>query len=251
MKNKVIYVVLATIIIGTFLYKHDSSPISKLIFNDVDESISLEDRYFYKWKDKSWLTLGDSITRANGYQSRVKVMLGFSRVDNRGVNGQTMAHQSKNKSTYEVGQTIDYGKYDLVTIFTGTNDFRYNKRLGNVQVVGSSGFDENTFTGSYQLLIEHILSSNPKIDLVLITPPQRVHDGYDVNFTNKVGSKLIYYVNTIKVLGQMYSIPVLDLYSESGITKETMDVFTRDGLHPNETGYERISEKMYRFLLGI
>lgn len=95
------------------------------------------------------------------------------------------------------------------------------------------------------------MSSNPSIDLVLITPPQRIRDGYDIDFTNEVGSKLIDYVNVIKSLGEMYSLPVLDLYSEGGISKKNISTFTRDGLHPNDVGYDRISDKMYRFLLSI
>lgn len=251
MKKKTIYLLLVTVIICITLYKlvdlNNSSP----VFSDTEGKTSLESMYFNKWKGKSWITLGDSITRANEYQDKLKNILGFSRIDNMGKNGQTMAYQSKNNSTYIVGKTIDYKSYDLVTIFIGTNDFRYNKKLGEIKESGSVNFDEATFTGGYQLLIEKILTSNPGIDLVLITPPQRIRDGYDINFTNEVGSKLIDYVDVIKSLGEMYSIPVLDLYSEGGISKENMNIFTRDGLHPNDEGYERISEKMYRFLLNI
>ncbi|HFL2397072.1 TPA: SGNH/GDSL hydrolase family protein [Clostridioides difficile] len=224
---------------------------SSSVFSDTQNNTSLESTYFNKWKGKSWITLGDSITRANGYQDKLKNILGFSRIDNMGENGQTMVSQSKTKSTYTLGKTIDYKVYDLATIFIGTNDFRYNKKLGKIKASGSIRFDETTFTGSYQLLIEKILSSNPSIDLVLITPPQRIRDGYDIDFTNEVGSKLIDYVNVIKSLGEMYSLPVLDLYSEGGISKKNISTFTRDGLHPNDVGYDRISDKMYRFLLSI
>jgi lysophospholipase L1-like esterase len=251
MKKSTTCLLLVTVIICITLYKLVDLNNSSLVFSDTQNNTSLELMYFNKWKGKSWITLGDSITRANGYQDKLKNTLGFSRIDNMGKNGQTMAYQSENKSTYTIGKTIDYKAYDLATIFIGTNDFRYNKKLGEIKASGSVKFDETTFTGSYQLLIEKILSSNPSIDLVLITPPQRIRDGYDINFTNEVGSKLIDYVDVIKSLGEMYSIPVLDLYSEGGISKDNMNTFTRDGLHPNDVGYERISEKMYRFLLNI
>lgn len=210
------------------------------------DSNKCDNVYFDKWNEKTWLTLGDSITKANGYQPIVKEKLGFANVDNKGLNGQTMAYQNTNKSTYSIGKEIDYKNYDLVTIFIGTNDFRYNKKLGKL-----GEYDEKTFIGGYEMLIEKILSSNPYIDLVLITPMQRTKDGYDINFTNKVGSKLIDYVNGIKDLGEKYSLPVLDLYSISGINTQTMNVYTRDNLHPNKNGYKRIAEKMYRFLLNI
>ena len=212
------------------------------------DSNKCDNVYFDKWNEKTWLTLGDSITKANGYQIIVKEKLGFSNVDNKGMNGQTMAYQKNNKSTYSIGKNINYKKYDLVTIFIGTNDFRYNKKLGKIK---ESNYDEMTFIGSYQMLIERILSSNPEVDLVLITPLQRTKDGYDINYINKAGNKLVDYVNGVKALGEKYSLPVLDLYSTSGFTSDTMDVYTRDDLHPNKKGYEKISEKIYRFLLNI
>ena len=101
------------------------------------------------------------------------------------------------------------------------------------------------------MLIEKILKSNKDIDLVLITPLQRSKDGYDINFTNEAGYKLIDYVNAIKDLGKKYSLPVLDLYSNSGFTNKTMSLYTRDNLHPNENGYKKIAQKMYSFLLNI
>lgn len=251
MKSKIIYLILPALIICIGIYNLFSSNNVSSAFNGTQNKLPLNDMYFNKWKGKSWITLGDSITKANGYQCKLKDILGFSKIDNIGENGHTMAYQPQNKSTYTVGKLVNYKEYDLATIFIGTNDFRYNKKLGKIKESGSNGFDKTTFTGAYQLLIETILSSNPYIDLVLITPPQRIHDGYDISFTNEAGSKLIDYVSVIKTLGEMYSLPVLDLYSEGGITKENMNTFTRDGLHPNEVGYERISEKMYRFLLDI
>ena len=97
------------------------------------------------------------------------------------------------------------------------------------------------------MLIKRNISSNPEVDLVLITPLQRTKDGYDINYINKAGNKLVDYVNGVKALGEKYSLPVLDLYSTSGFTSDTMDVYTRDDLHPNKKGYEKISEKIYRF----
>lgn len=212
------------------------------------DSEELKNIYNNRWSQKSWLTLGDSITKANGYQPIVKERLGFSKVDNKGINGQTMAYQKTNKSTYYIGKDINYKQYDLVTIFIGTNDFRYNKKLGKLS---NNEYDQATFIGAYQLLIEKILKSNKDIDLVLITPLQRSKDGYDINFTNEAGYKLIDYVNAIKDLGKKYSLPVLDLYSNSGFTNNTLSVYTRDNLHPNEKGYKIIAQKMYSFLLNL
>lgn len=247
-KNKVIISFLLLINLCFCLYLYKSNNILALSYN---ENKSIDEIYFDRWKEKSWLTLGDSITKPNIYQEKVKNYLDFSYVHNKGINGQTMAFQNKNTSTYDLGKNIDYTKYDLVTIFIGTNDFRYNKKLGNINNIGSNNFDKNTFTGGYQLLIEKILSCNPNVDLVLITPLQRNKDGYNTTFTNLVDCNLIDYVNVIKKLGEMYSLPVLDLYATSKINEFNLDIYTRDGLHPNKTGYDCISDQLFRFLLNI
>lgn len=246
-----IMIVLIIFILIISIYKVFSIDNSIESFSIKSERVSIEDLYLKKWNGKRWLTLGDSITKPGKYQNELENVLGFSSIDNRGINGQTMAYQTKNKSTYTVGKEIDYNKYDLVTIFIGTNDFRYEKNLGEIKDKGNSNLDEKTFIGSYQLLIEYILESNPNIQIVLITPLQRIRDGYNTEFVNKSGNKLIDYVESIKKIGQIYSIPVLDLYSESGITENNIELFTKDGLHPNDKGYSRISEKMFRFLLSI
>ena len=244
MINKRIIKILFFIFIICFIFYNP-------LINAQVKKVDIENEYLGKWNGKVWLTLGDSITKANGYQPIVKEKLGFSIVENKGINGQTMAKQKTNQSTYSIGKNIDYKEYDLVTIFIGTNDYRYNKRIGEIEENNKKIYNESTFIGSYQMLIERILMSNPYIDIVLITPLQRTKDGFDINHKNEVNSKLIDYVDAIKSLGQKYSLPVLDLYSTSGFTKQTMSIYTRDNLHPNKIGYEKIAEKIWRFLLNI
>ena len=201
------------------------------------------------YEDKTWLTLGDSITKSGIYQSNLSKK--FKYIDNKGVNGQTMAYQCNHNSTYELGKGIDYKKYDLVTIFIGTNDFRYHKPLGSLQNINSNNFNDKTYFGAYQLLIEYIQKSNPNIEIILITPIQRVKDGFDIHYFNNENNQLIDYVNATKKIANLYSLSVIDLYSESGITKENMNIYTRDGLHPNEKGYKIISQHIENTLFHI
>lgn len=213
-------------------------------------SYSFEHIQSNSWENKRWLTLGDSITKAGGYQKNLLETLKFSKINNKGINGQTMAHQNKNISTWDLGKNIDYKDYDLVTIFIGTNDFRYNKPLGKIESIDSDNFDDKTFIGAYQLLLNKIKSSNPNVKIVLITPIQRNKDGFDIHHFNEENNQLIDYVNAIKKLAYLYSLPVIDLYAESGITSDNIKFYTKDGLHPNEKGYEIISKKIENFLLN-
>lgn len=197
-----------------------------------------------RWRGKSWATLGDSITEANGYQPLVSAELSLGIVSNYGKSGcpMTAGGEQNSGATVHVGRQIEK-HYDCVTIFAGTNDYRLSKPLG---VLGER--DIYTFIGAYQILIESILTDNPRCRLNLWTPLQRDKDGYDSYRNNEQGQRLLDYVNAIKDLGLEYALPVLDLYSVSGLNKLTLPIYTSDGLHPNDEGFARIAPIVCSFL---
>ena len=62
------------------------------------------------------------------------------------------------------------------------------------------------------------------------------------------------YADAIKETACYYSIPVLDLYSSSGMNpaiKEQEKLYFYDGLHPNDAGYEKLSYKVEAFLKNM
>jgi lysophospholipase L1-like esterase len=208
-------------------------------------------QWMNKWHGKTWATLGDSITHANGYQPIVQEALGFSQVANYGRGGcsMTAGGERDEGSTYRVGMGLPE-KYDLITIFAGTNDFRLDKPLGAIRQIGVKQ-DEYTFIGAYQAVVEHLLTVNPSCRLCLWTPLHRDKDGFDIYSVNAAGYRLEDYVYAIKQLGRIYALPVLDLYMVSGINKLTLDTFTSDRLHPNEAGYARIAGIAASFLKDL
>jgi lysophospholipase L1-like esterase len=214
------------------------------------------------WHGKTYISHGDSITwqdgqpygenepTARGYQTVLKEKLSLGTHTNKGVNGATLADRAgvSVSGVSTIKSIASYASYDLCTIAFGTNDFKQGVPLGTLGVIGDSNFDLTTFYGAYREAIEYILTSNPEIQLVLLTPLQRNQHNYDVNTVNSQGLKLIDYVNAVKQVGQLYSIPVCDLYSVSGITQLSLATYTRDGLHPNDDGYDRIGRLLARFL---
>ncbi|MFB1082172.1 SGNH/GDSL hydrolase family protein [Jeotgalibacillus sp. JSM ZJ347] len=204
------------------------------------------------WEGKRFVSLGDSIVRQNGkvygdtdqiakgFQSWMKELLGFEDYDNFGVSGRPMANGSANgDGTNKTGKSVSfYQIYDLVIIADGTNDFKLNVPIGEPGQIGDTDFDTRIFYCAYRDLIEHILKDKPEIRIVLFTPLQRDHSGYDVNFTNAAGHRLINYANAITQIGELNGIPVCDMYRESGFTQLTLSAFTYDGVHPNDRGYE-------------
>lgn len=200
-------------------------------------------------------TFGDSITWYNGkvntedaevstfvkgYQYYISKFLGVS-IDNFGVSGQTMTGEGCDKIL-----NLEEYDYDLITIAYGTNDFKLNKPVGTIDDV-----ENTTFYGAYKKSIEHILNINPTAKIMLITPLQRDNSGYSITSTNSVGCKLNDYRQAILNLSELYSLPVYDAYKYSGITIRNLDVTTLDGLHPNNTGYEKYGKSISNFINSI
>lgn len=218
------------------------------------------------WRNKTYISHGDSITWqdgkaytqglhvgeiARGYQTVFKEKTKLKTYDNQGKSGWSMAVVGGNGVVNTILGVADYSIYNLCTIACGTNDFKLNVPLGTLGQIGDTTFDDTTFFGAYRKAVEYILTSSPLIRLVLMTPLQRDNDGYDVNYTNSAGCKLVDYANAIKDIGAMYGLPVCDMYEESGFTKKTLNTFTMDGLHPNDVGYERMGNYLTGFLNSI
>jgi lysophospholipase L1-like esterase len=217
-----------------------------------------------KWQGKNFVSLGTSISWqdgqpyassgeiARGYQTILKEKLGFASYANEGKSGRSMANGTANgDGTNKTGKTVDYTKFDLVIIEAGTNDFKLNVPIGNIGNVNDTAFDTETFYGAYRDLLNFILKKNPIIQVVLMTPIQRDNAGYNIEYRNTAGHRLIDYSNAVKHVGEMYALPVCDLYANSGINALTLSVYTMDGLHPNDLGYERMGSHCAAFLKTI
>ena len=218
------------------------------------------------WNNKTYISHGDSITWqdgkaytqgehieeiAKGYQTVFSDAVKLKSYNNQGKSGWSMAVVNGNGIVNTIMTIADYSVYNLCTIACGTNDFKLNVPIGTKGQIGDTTFDDSTFYGAYRKAVEYILTSSPTIRIVLMTPLQRDNAGYDVNYTNSAGAKLIDYVNAIKEIGEMYGLPVCDMYGNSGFTKKTLSTYTMDGLHPNDIGYKRMGGYLTQFLNGV
>lgn len=160
---------------------------------------------------------------------------------------------------------------DAIIIWAGTND--YNKSIdlgdffniekakinvnGNEEVRAHRQYNqsENTFTGRINNLLGYLKKHYPETQIVIMTP---IHRGYakfneknvqpSEEYSNALGLFIDDYVATIKRGAEIWSMPVIDLFSESGILPALSDhsVYIvnpeTDRLHPNDNGHKRIAK---------
>lgn len=171
------------------------------------------------WQDREPYTEGENAgSFAKGYQSVIKERFGFASYDNYAKQNSTI-----NRTVNVIASTDFTDKsYDLIIIAVGTRD--YEKAV-----------DVSTFSDLYREAIELLIEDNKKARIVLFTPLRRADE-----FIYSGGIPLSDYAEAIRAIGEEYSLPVCDLYANSGINKLNLAEYTTDGLIPNDDGYARI-----------
>ncbi len=220
-------------------------------------------------KGKKIIFLGDSITEGAGassvekrYTDLVAKKTGAT-VYNHGVGGTRIANQ-KNK-TADTYSELDFcvraknmeKDADVIFVFGGTNDYGH----GDAELGQMSDRTNDTFYGALHQLYTYLNETYPKAQKVIMTPLHRCGEenpqGDLIYYKNRGlpfrtnGAPLKTYVEIIREVAEYYSFPVLDLFKNSGIQPEVpimKETFTVDGLHPNDAGYELISEMVINFL---
>ena len=122
--------------------------------------------------------------------------------------------------------------------------------------------DEKTFKGRINRLMSYLKENFPDQQIVLMTA---IHRGFaqfgpkniqpEETFPNLLGLYIDDYNDAIREAGRIWSVPVIDLYAESGLHPLTVShqrYFSNpdtDMLHPSTRGHERLACTMlYRML---
>ena len=133
---------------------------------------------------------------------------------------------------------------DMVMVYGGTNDFGHGKEpLG---VLGDTdGFV--SFYGAIKQLYDYLRGRYPNAKIFFVTPfPRRIE-----NDTNSHGCVLKDYVQAIKISGEKWGFPVLDLNAVCGIDAQDLAVrekYLPDGLHPSIDGHQLLFELFDKFI---
>jgi hypothetical protein len=201
---------------------------------------------------KSWNAVGNSIIAqdgmvypntnniAKGMQSFVKNYFKFKSYNNYGYSGNSLTAASVSDTGSIQYFFSTWVAADIWTSDFITNDFKKNMPIGtNLDFLNRTG--GLTFYGALRELHEAIFTLSPNYLMITSNALKRDNQGYSSFFTNTAGHTLSDYSDALKWVANRLSWIFIDQFKDSGINDFNLGIFTIDGLHPNDLGYERYS----------
>lgn len=147
-------------------------------------------------------------------------------------------------------ERVDFSSVEILLIEHGLNDYHGGARLYSE----NNPYDEYTFTGALRSSITSLQRAYPNMRIVLVTPTyswylergqtcQQFDAGYGI---------LSDFVEAEKHVAAELDVEVIDLYHDLYPHEEWSDweIYTDDGLHPNEAGRELIAGRLAEALNG-
>ena len=211
---------------------------------------------------KKVLFLGDSITEGVGVSAPDKkyteVFKSISGADvyNYGIGGTRIARQKtpSKEAKFDLCFLDRVEKMeadaDVVVVFGGTNDFGH----GDAQFGTFDSRDEFTYYGALHSLAVRLINRYPNAIKVFMTPLHRTNEDGLINEIGLERRKLKDYVEAMREVCEYYSLPVLDLFKNSGL-QPAVDIikstYMPDGLHPCDKGALLIANRLYGFLASF
>lgn len=152
--------------------------------------------------------------------------------------------------------SADDSDADIIAVSGGTNDWFY--ALNGVGDMTSTGTD--TFYGALKTLCETLLTKYPQKVIFFTTPIKRAQpfetggDPTTPTSVNANGKTLMEYADIIKEVCAYYSIPVLDMYRESGLNPHLaaqQSLFDDVLTHPTDDGRKIMARRVAGWLAGL
>ena len=171
--------------------------------------------------------------------------------DDFGVQQTVRARESNTEyfaDTVEGLETIDFSSVELVIIMHGLNDFYSGVPIYNAE----DPLDEYSFTGALRSSLTALRKANPNMRILLVTPTYTWHlqSGLTCEeFNGGYGVQEDYIKAEIEVAGEL-GIELIDVYHDLFPHEKWEDwaLYTFDGLHPNETGREWLTDIICGYL---
>lgn len=211
-------------------------------------------------KGKKINFIGDSITFGSGASCTEKcyVSLVASKYGaitrNYGIGGTRIARQCPKEGVpvYEIDDKDFCARYndmedaDIIAVLGGVNDYGH----GTAPMGTPEDRTPDTFYGACHYLFRGLIEKYLGKTIFIMTPLQCEWEANPA--PHKDGNHpLVEFIDIIKEVARFYSLPVLDLYAESGICPKIPAVkekYMPDGLHPSDAGYEIVADKVAAFI---
>ena len=209
--------------------------------------------------------LGDSITEGYGascvekaYWNLLKEREGLAEARGYGIGGTRYAKKTVpspmaiwDQDFCDRYKTMDEDA-DVIVVFGGTNDYGH----GDAPLGSFDDRDPYTFYGACHTLYSGLIEKYPSAVIVILTPLHRLTEDVITGDNGKTKNlhPLSAYVAIEKEVAAYYSLPVLDLWSVSGIQPRVpilREKYVPDGLHPNDAGHELIYARLAGFLKAL
>jgi len=204
--------------------------------------------------------LGDSITEGHGVSCEENFFTSLIAREygaicrNYGIGGTRIARQTQpsEKERWDLdfpGRVEEMDPdADVIVVFGGTNDYGH----GDAPIGCASDRTCATFYGGLHELYTSLIEKYPMAKIVVITPLHRLNEDDPRGDGKAVPvAPLSTYVEIIRKVAEYYSLPVLDLYANSGLqpcVPVIRETYVPDGLHPNDAGHRVLAEKIATFL---
>lgn len=208
--------------------------------------------------------LGDSITEGAGascVENRFTDVMAREygvRANNYGIGGSRIARQvvmtqERCDRDYCMRMAEMDETADAVVVFGGTNDFGH----GEAPVGTPEDRDPSTFYGACHTLMKGLLERYCGKPVVIVTPLHRLEEDCpqgDGSGRRRNTALLKEYRAILMEVAEFYALPVLDLWSVSGM-QPRVDVCRErlmpDGLHPNDAGHAILAHRIAHFLESL
>ena len=169
--------------------------------------------------------------------------------------------------------------FDAIMIFVGTNDYNAGVPIGEwfteeTVMVNANGrevervrrspvMDQKTYRGKINHVLDKLKRMYPTKQIVLLTPIHRAYAKFgdrnvqpDESHRNSCGEYVDAYIQSIKEASAIWSVPVIDTYSLSGLfpmhhKQQMYFPGGNDWLHPDEDGHRRFALCLYYQLLAL
>ena len=145
-------------------------------------------------------------------------------------------------------EKINFSKADILLVQYGVNDYHAGVPMENQE----DPFDEYTFGGALRSAISFWREAYPDLRIILLTPTYSwyYYQGLTCEEMDEGGGILEDYVNAeLRIAGEM-NVEIIDLYHDLYPHEvwEDKEIYTSDGLHPNEAGRQLLAETIADYL---